>query len=94
LKPAPRLRGASGLDPVGIGAREPEVEEPVSGARSNLFEFEVDEVAEPKGLLPRDLRELVLRYGSHIKAAFVIGASEAFVRQTCRKGLRNSIKLK
>ncbi len=67
-----------------IGARDPEVEEPLSGAKSILFEFEVDEVAEPKGLRRGDLRYLVLRYGSPSKAAIGIGASEAFVRQNSK----------
>ena len=63
------------------GARDPEVEEPLSGAKSILFEFEVDDVAEPKGLLHDDLRKLVSRHGSPSKVAIEIGASEAFVRQ-------------
>ena len=67
-----------------IGARDPEVEEPLSGARSILFEFEMDEVVEPKGLSPRDLRDLVLRYGSYAKVAMGIGVSEAFIRQTSK----------
>ena len=46
-----------------------------------LFEFEVGEVAEPKALLARNLQNLVLIYGSFVKAAKAIGASEAFVRQ-------------
>ncbi len=65
--------------------RDPEVEEPLSGTRSILYEFEVEDFAEPKSLVAADLRDLVLRYGSHIKAAFAIGASEAFVRQNCRR---------
>ena len=52
--------------------------------KSVLFEFEADEVAEPKALLPSDLRELILRYGSPSKAAAEIGASEAFVRQNMK----------
>jgi hypothetical protein len=50
-------------------------------ARLVLFEFEVGEVAEPKALLARNLQNLVLIYGSFVKAAKAIGASEAFVRQ-------------
>lgn len=42
--------------------REPEAEEPLPGAKLILFEFEINEVAEPKGLLPADLRDLVLWY--------------------------------
>jgi hypothetical protein len=63
------------------GARVGEVEEPLSVAKSILFHFEVDEVAEPKTLLSCDLRGLVLRYGSHSETTVKIGASEAFVRQ-------------
>ena len=67
--------------PVGSGAREPQVEEPLSGSQSILTEFELDEVAEPKALSSQNLRKLVFRYGSHRKVAIKIGASEAFVRQ-------------
>ena len=67
-----------------IGAREPEVEEPVLVAKSILFEFEVDEVAEPKALQSGHLLELILRYGSPSEAAVEIGASEAFVRQNSK----------
>ncbi len=66
------------------GAREPEVEEPLSGAKSILLEFEVDEVAEPKALLGQELRELTLKHGSYLKAAVIIGVSEAFVRQNSK----------
>ena len=76
------------------GAREPEVEEPLSSSKSIIIEFEVDEVAEPKALLAGELLELALRYGSHSKAAIRIGASEAFVRQNCRKRSPSSIKSK
>lgn len=72
---------------VGSGARVPEVEEPVLAARSILFEFEVDEVPEPKALVPQDLLKLILNYRSSKKVAVAIGASEAFVRQnikTCK----------
>lgn len=72
------------FDPKESGARESEVEEPLFGAKSILFEFEVDEVAEPKGLLSEDLRSLVLRYGSQIKTANEIGVSAAFIRQNFR----------
>ena len=71
--------------PVTIGARETEVEEPPSGAKSILFEFKVDEVAEPKALLAGDLHELILRYGSRFNAAIALGTSEAFVRQNCQR---------
>lgn len=67
-----------------FGAREPEVEEPVFAAKSVLFEFEVDEVAESKALLSRDLQDLVLRHGSPSKAAAKIGTSEAFIRQNAK----------
>lgn len=63
------------------GAREPEVEEPVSGAGSVLLELDFEEVAEPKALLAQDLLNLVLKHGSFSKTAIAIGASEAFVRQ-------------
>jgi hypothetical protein len=64
------------------GAREPEVEEPLS--RSESIQIEFNEVVEPKGLLPGDLARLVKIYGSCVKAAKAIGASEAFVRQNSR----------
>lgn len=66
------------------GAREPEVEEPLSGAKSILFEFEVEEVAEPKALSPGDLRDLILRFRSPEKAGAAVGVSEAFVRQNAK----------
>lgn len=69
------------------GARVTEVEEPVWTRKSVLFEFEVDEVAEPKALGPKDLLQLILKYRSSKKVAVAIGASEAFVRQnikTCK----------
>ena len=68
-----------------FGARDPEVEEPVFGAKSILFEFEVDEVAESKALLPEDLRTLVLKHKSYVNVAENIGASKAFVRQNMKK---------
>ena len=71
--------------PVTFGAREPQVEEPLSSSKSIIIEFELDEVAEPKALPPRNLQKLVLGYGSHRKAAIKIGASEAFVRQKYSK---------
>ena len=40
---------------------------------------------EPKALLPRDLQKLISAYGSYIRAAVAIGASEAFVRQNLVK---------
>ena len=75
------------------GAQEPQVEEHHSGLNSALFraellfqsEFEV--VAEPKALLPADLRYLIKKYGSHGAAAGEIEVSESFVRQ-------NSVKSK
>ena len=69
---------------VGNGAREPEVEEPTLTARSIIFEFEVDEVAEPKALAPQDLLKLISKYGSSRKTALVVGASEAFIRQNIK----------
>ena len=86
------LRVPDGIVHYFSGAREPQVEEPLLGAKSVLFEFDVDEVAEPKALLAGELLELALRYGSHFKAAIRIGASEAFVRQNCRKRSPISIK--
>ncbi len=65
-------------------AREPEVEEPLLAAGSILFELEINEVAEPKALLPIDLWNLISRHGSPKKAADFIGASEAFVRQNAK----------
>ena len=63
---------------------KPEVEEPLLSAKLALFEFEVDEVLEPKALLPCNLRELVLRYGSHVKTAISMRVSEAFIRQNTK----------
>ena len=77
-----------------LGAREPQVEEPLSGSQSILIEFELDEVAEPKALSSQNLRKLVFRYGSHRKVAIKIGASEAFVRQKCSKRQPSSINSK
>ena len=57
------------------GARETELDEPLFGSRSVLFAFESTEVAEPKALLPVDLRKLVFRYGSYTKAAVAVGVS-------------------
>ncbi len=74
------------------GAREPEAEEPLLVARSILFEFEVDQVAEPKALRPDDLQMLVARYGSCLKAAVAIRTSEAFVRQNKSKTKNRSQK--
>jgi len=70
------------------GAQETEVEEPILVARSVLFEFEIDDVAEPKVLLAGDLQKLVSRFGSIVKAAVAIGASEAFVRQKIKGSRR------
>lgn len=53
-----------------------------------LFEFEVDEVAEPKALFSEDLRNLIKKYNSFSKAATAIGASEAFVRQNSKRNFR------
>lgn len=67
------------------GARVAEVEEPLWAAKTILFEFEVDEVAEPKALRGCDLQMQVSRHGSFAKVAIAIGASEAFVRQNHKK---------
>lgn len=67
-----------------FGARETEVEEPLFGAKSILFEFEVDEVAEPKALSTQNLMVLIKRHGSFAEVARSIGASEAFVRQNSK----------
>ena len=67
-----------------FGARAPEVEEPTLTARSIIFEFEVDEVAEPKALPPQELLKLISKYGSSRKTALVIGASDAFIRQNIK----------
>ena len=68
------------------GARERQVEEPFAAIKSVLFEFQIDEVSEPKALRGQDLRKIVLKYGSVLKAASMIGASEAFVRQNQERG--------
>lgn len=49
-----------------FGARVAEVEEPPWGTKSILFEFEADEVAEPKALKSDELRRLTSRYGSDV----------------------------
>ncbi len=68
-----------------VGARDPEVEEPLSGAKSILFEFELDEVAEPKVMRPIELNKLIEKFGSARRVAAAIGCSEAFVRQNVKK---------
>jgi hypothetical protein len=55
------------------------------GVRSILFDFEVDQIVEPKALSPSDLQKLVLKHGSFAKTAIEIGASEAFVRQNTKR---------
>lgn len=72
-----------GSNKVGNGAREPEVEEPL--LRSGIIQIEFNEVVEPKRLSPEDLAILVATYGSYVKVAKAIGASEAFIRQNCLK---------
>jgi hypothetical protein len=72
------------MKPEQYGARVTEVEEPLWVPRSVIFEFEVDEVAEPKAIRSVDLRNLILKYRSAKEVALVIGASEAFVRQNAK----------
>jgi hypothetical protein len=67
------------------GAQVAGVDEPLLPSPQALIELEFDEVVEPKALLPSDLLRLVSLYGSYLKAAAAIGASEAFVRQNCFK---------
>lgn len=74
-----------------FGARVAEVEEPPWGTKSILFEFEADEVAEPKALKSDELRRLTSRYGSFVNAAKAIGTSEAFVRQNSKRNIRRPI---
>ncbi|MNJ94887.1 hypothetical protein D3C87_125910 [compost metagenome] len=69
----------------GNGARVAVVDEPLLGNVQALIEIEFDETPEPKALLPADLLQLVKVYGSYLKAAVAIGASEAFIRQNCIK---------
>lgn len=57
----------------------------MSGAKSILLEFEVDEVAEPKGLLAKELWAMVQCQGSCVAAARQIGASKAFVQQNAKR---------
>ena len=79
-----------GSSSVGIGAREPQVDEPLPAPGAGLFRshlilyFEFDEFAESKALSPSDLRSLIKKYGSYAKTSQMIGASEAFVRQNSR----------
>lgn len=68
-----------------LGAREQQVEEPLFAAKSILFEFEVDEVAESKALLPKDIIKLVKKHGSFRAVSDLIGMSESFVRQNAIK---------
>lgn len=90
------------MDPVENGAQETEVEEPRSASEINLlrsevvFQVEFDAYAEPKALLPEDLRVLLDKYGRFSSVSHLIGASEAFVRQNSinpRKRLKNRIRL-
>lgn len=79
------------MQPETFGARETEVEEPVLVSRVALFrteavfQVEFDIAAEPKALLPVDLRKLVQIYGSFKASARALGISEAFVRQNARE---------
>lgn len=68
-----------------IGAQVAGVDEPLLPSPQALIEIEFDEVVEPKTLLSADLLRLVSLYGSYLKVATAIGASEAFVRQNCFK---------
>ncbi|MBN8538541.1 MAG: hypothetical protein J0M15_15940 [Deltaproteobacteria bacterium] len=80
-------KDSSSSSPDENGARETEVEEPLWAAKPVLFEFDFEEVPEPKALVPQDLLKLILKYRSSKKVALAIGASEAFVRQnikTCK----------
>jgi hypothetical protein len=68
------------------GARVTEVGEPLFGLGSGLFRSQIilpvefEEIPEPKGLSAPELRQIAKKYGSYVKAAAVIGTSEAFVR--------------
>ena len=70
------------------GLRSQQVDEPTilaagfHGHRNfAVIQIEVDEVAGPKGLSVKNLKNLVEICGSNLGAAQLIGASEAFVRQ-------------
>ncbi|MGZ3797665.1 MAG: hypothetical protein ACXVB1_14940 [Pseudobdellovibrionaceae bacterium] len=73
------------------GAQVSEVGEPLLDLNYGLFrsqviiQFEFEEIPEPKGLLPAELRQITKKYGSYVKAAEAIGASEAFVRLNAQK---------
>lgn len=65
-----RNRGTVGLNRRSgekFGARVAEVEEPVVGAKSILFEFEVDEVAEPKALSTANLTRALRGYAAQAR---------------------------
>ena len=97
FSPTPRV----GSSTVGSGAEVTEVDEPhvsISGTlfRSEpVFQAEFEVVAEPKALLPGDLRNLVKKHGGYSKAGLAIGASEAFIRQNSglpRKSSKNRVR--
>ena len=67
------------------GARVQEVDEPFSRA---IICIELEAYSEPRALLPNQLSHLLKLYGSYVRTAEVIGASEGFVRQAVKpKGL-------
>ncbi|MBC7419391.1 MAG: recombinase family protein [Bdellovibrio sp.] len=74
-----------------LGGRVTEVDEPVLYLKNqlNLSEpilcVELDAYPEAKLLNPINLKQLVKKYGSHCDVAQLIGASEAFVRQSSKK---------
>ncbi|MGZ3806187.1 MAG: hypothetical protein ACXVB4_18380 [Pseudobdellovibrionaceae bacterium] len=86
---APSERGSS--NSLTVGARIRQVDEPLLGLGYGLFrsqailQVEFEEIAEPKGLSPAELRQITKKHGSYVKAADAIGASEAFVRQNAQQ---------
>ncbi|MGZ3805447.1 MAG: hypothetical protein ACXVB4_14625 [Pseudobdellovibrionaceae bacterium] len=74
-----------------VGARVSEVGEPLLDLNYGLFrsqailQFEFEEIPEPKGLSPSELRQITKKCGSYVKAAEAIGTSEAFVRLNAKK---------
>ncbi len=63
-----------------VGAQVEQVDEPPA-----TFIFELEAYPEAKSLSAKDLNNLYARLKSFYRVAGLIGASEAFVRQNCKK---------
>ena len=55
------------------------------GEHPGTFIFELEDYPEAKTLLPTELRDLHARFGGFQQVADLIGASEAFVRQSIQE---------